>query len=268
MRYCYIADDGSQAPTLRLNPGDLLILSLKNQLSLPGVGMMMNPAAAQPKSCSVGAMDASSTNLHFHGLAIPPKCHQDETVTTLIPSSSAPFEYRFQVPLTAPPGLYWYHPHVHGFSEEQVLGGASGALIVEGIDHANKLVAGLPERILVIRDQKVSSSKPDPNKPGKDLSVNFVPVLYPESKPATIQMRPSEREFWRVLNASADTYLDLKVVFNDAPQFMGVVALDGVPIGYADGGSHRILWESHVFLPPGGARSSFSTARPKGFGQP
>ncbi len=78
-------------------------------------------------------------------------------------------------------------------------------------------------------------------------------------------MHPSEREFWRVLNASADTYLDLKVVFNDAPQFLGVVALDGVPIGYADGGSrNRILWESHVFLPPAGRAEFVLNGPPDG----
>src|SRR5271155_568073 len=32
-RYCYVSADGSQSPTLRLNPGDLLILNLKNGLS-------------------------------------------------------------------------------------------------------------------------------------------------------------------------------------------------------------------------------------------
>ncbi|HUN89789.1 MAG TPA: hypothetical protein VMU28_13405 [Terriglobales bacterium] len=28
----------------------------------------------------------------------------------------------------------WYHPHIHGFSKLEVLGGTSGALIVEGIE--------------------------------------------------------------------------------------------------------------------------------------
>ncbi len=267
MRYCYIADGGGQAPTLRLSPGDLLILTLKNKISLSGSGIGIRHAMSQSASCSVSTsiMDPSSTNLHFHGLAIPPKCHQDETVTTLVPSSSAPFEYRFQVPQDAPPGLYWYHPHVHGFSEEQVLGGASGALIVEGIERANKLIAGLPERILVIRDQKIANSKPDPNRPGKDLSVNFVPVVYPDLKPAIIQTRASAREFWRVLNASADTYLDLKVVFNDKAQFLGVVGLDGIPIGFADGSArNRILWESHLSLPPAGRVEFVFNGPPEG----
>jgi FtsP/CotA-like multicopper oxidase with cupredoxin domain len=90
-------------------------------------------------------------------------------------------------------------------------------------------------------------------------------VVFPEFKPAVIQMHPSEREFWRVLNASADTYLDIKVVFDDAPQFLGVVALDGVPIGYADGSSRkRILWESHVFLSPAGRAEFVLNGPPAG----
>ena len=31
-RYCYVLPDGSQSPTLRMKPGDLLILKLKNDL--------------------------------------------------------------------------------------------------------------------------------------------------------------------------------------------------------------------------------------------
>src|SRR5580704_13925438 len=34
-RFCYVAGDGSESPTLRLHPGDLLILSLKNDLTDP-----------------------------------------------------------------------------------------------------------------------------------------------------------------------------------------------------------------------------------------
>ncbi len=85
MRYCYVAEDGSQSPTLRLSPGDLLVLTLKNDISLPATAMkhMVPPT----NSCSSGMdlMSASSTNLHFHGLAIPPKCHADETITTADP---------------------------------------------------------------------------------------------------------------------------------------------------------------------------------------
>jgi FtsP/CotA-like multicopper oxidase with cupredoxin domain len=252
MRYCYISNDGTETPTLRVHPGDQVILKLKNELT-PNSHAMAMPAGG----CAGGMMDASSTNLHFHGLSVPPVCHQDETVKTLVPAAST-FEYGFQIPKDEPPGLYWYHPHPHGFSEQQVLGGASGALIVEGIDQVNHTVKGLPERVLILRDQwvrgsKIDAKKPDPNKPGKDLSLNFVPVLYPEYVPAVIRMKPGERQFWRVLNASADTYIDLKVQPKTKPQFLGVIGLDGVPFGFADGSpADHIVWQSHILLPPAG----------------
>jgi FtsP/CotA-like multicopper oxidase with cupredoxin domain len=53
--------------------------------------------------------------------------------------------------------------------------------------------------------------------------------------PAVIAVKPLEREFWRVLNASADTYFDLQVLYRTGneltPQILDLVALDGAPIG-------------------------------------
>jgi hypothetical protein len=48
-------------------------------------------------------------------------------------------------------------------------------------------------------------------------------------------MKPGEREFWRVANASADTILDLQVVYVGVAQPLHVVAFDGVPTGSQDG---------------------------------
>ncbi|MEX6913292.1 multicopper oxidase domain-containing protein, partial [Pseudomonas aeruginosa] len=82
---------------------------------------------------------------------VPPVCHQDDVLKTSIQPDDAPFDYRLRIPDDAAPGLYWYHPHLHGFSKTQVLGGASGAIIIEGIERADPQLAGLPERVLVIR---------------------------------------------------------------------------------------------------------------------
>jgi FtsP/CotA-like multicopper oxidase with cupredoxin domain len=282
IRYCYLYKDGAQAPTLRLNPGDTLILSLENNSaaesssddpSPPPMQMQMGPA-----SCSKGKMTASSTNLHFHGLMIAPVCHQDDVLHTVVGPSGSPFEYRFQIPRGQPPGLYWYHPHLHGFTKVQVLGGASGALIINGIERVNPQLAGLPERVFIIRDQELlnpdaepttTDSAPHPvllrdaegdilntgtdgGKPAKDLSLNYVPVPYPDYQPSVIEMRPNERQFWRVLNASGITYADVQVVYDDSPQPLGVAALDGVPIDENGIGGHGILWKNHILLPPAG----------------
>jgi FtsP/CotA-like multicopper oxidase with cupredoxin domain len=283
-RFCYVYGDGSQSPTLRLNPGDLLILNLKNDLNDPEhASATTHHAHAHTKAdrpadpCASGAMSITSTNLHFHGLTVPAVCHQDDVLKTSIQPGDAPFEYRFRIPANQPPGLYWYHPHIHGFSKLQVLGGASGAMIIEGIERANKQVAGLPERVLVIRDQDLLNpnappSKSEPvlpknlidhdgdaanngtgfGKPAKDLSLNFVPVPYPDYPPAEIKMKPEERQLWRVLNASAITYLNLAVLFRRAPQQLGIVALDGVPLNTNGAAGDGITWADHIGVPPGG----------------
>lgn len=292
VRFCYLAADGTQSPTLRLHPGDWLMLTLKNELSDPlPVGASPHHAhgsagAAQSDPCTSGVMSVISTNLHFHGLTVPPVCHQDDVLKTSIQPGQPPFEYRFKIPDDEPPGLYWYHPHIHGFSTKQVLGGASGALIVEGLERANPDVAGLPERVLIIRDQDLLNpgappSKSEPvvpklfidrdgdsanngtgfGKPAKDLSVNFVPVPYPDYPPATLAIRPNERQLWRVLNASAITYLNLAVLFNRAPQRLGVVAIDGVPLHDSGGPAKAMVWPDHIGLPPG-ARTEFIVSGP------
>jgi FtsP/CotA-like multicopper oxidase with cupredoxin domain len=291
-RYCYVDANGNQSPNLRLRPGDLLILNLKNDLADAdggGVKHLHDHAGAGEKAdaCSGGPMTAKSTNLHFHGLTVPPVCHQDDVLKTLIGPGESPFEYRFRIPENQPPGLYWYHPHIHGFTKTQVLGGASGALIIEGIEAANKQVAGLPERVLVIRDQDLVNpsappSKSEPvlpkmlidrdgdaanngtgfGKPAKDLSINFVPVPYPNYPPAAIQLKPEERQLWRVLNASAITYLNLAVLFNRVPQRLGLVALDGVPLNENGTSGDFVSWQTHLGVPPG-ARVEFIVKGPR-----
>ena len=47
------------------------------------------------------------------------------------------------------PGLFWYHPHAHGFVNDQILGGLSGALIINGIERLFPVLQGLPERFLL-----------------------------------------------------------------------------------------------------------------------
>jgi FtsP/CotA-like multicopper oxidase with cupredoxin domain len=294
VRYCYVLADGSQSPTLRLSPGDLLILRLKNDLisyesNAPQHSHAQGGAAKPSDPCTSGVMSLTAANLHFHGTTLPPVCHQDEVLKTSIQPGDPPFEYRFRIPANEPPGLYWYHPHIHGFSKSQVLGGASGALVIEGIERANAEVAALPERVLVIRDQDLlnpdaAPSKSEPvvpkmlidrdgdsanngtgfGKPAKDLSINFVPVPYPDYPAALLRMKPGERQLWRVLNASAITYLNLALLFNRAPQQLGIVAMDGVPLNENGNPANALEWRDHIGVPPGSRVEFIVTGPPAG----
>ncbi len=288
--YCFQDAAGHESPNLRAHPGDLVVIHLKDALvdlskgAAPAAHAHQHTASEDP--CTSGMMSAVSTNLHFHGLTIPPVCHQDDVMKTSVQPGDKPFEYRFRIPDDEPPGLYWYHPHIHGFAKAQLLGGASGALIIEGIERAKKVLAGLPERVFILRDQDLLNpnappSKSEPvmgkflvdkdgdaantgtgfGKPAKDLSINYVPVPYPDYTPAVIEMRPGEKQLWRVLNASAITYLNLEVHIQHKAQPLGLVAMDGVPITHNDATGEAVWWQTHLGVPPG-ARVEFIVTGP------
>jgi FtsP/CotA-like multicopper oxidase with cupredoxin domain len=286
-RYCYITSTGLVSPNLRVNPGDTLLIHFYNQLPsgldpvMPDVmpsmhnmasvshgsahsmatGMQVtlhdttNAASTTSSPCDGGAMTASVSNLHFHGLNVSPTCHSDEVVDTLVQPGQE-FDYSVQIPANEPPGLYWYHPHPHGFSEGQVQGGATGAIIVEGIQQANTFLVGLPEQTQVVRDLLVPlSEQNDNNVPAWDLSLDNVPVSFPTYTPSVVPVTPSQQQLWRVLNSAADTILNLQYVIGGTAQVVKVVAIDGVPI---TGGS---VQESSLLLPPG-SRVEFVVTTP------
>jgi FtsP/CotA-like multicopper oxidase with cupredoxin domain len=278
MRYCYVDPHGNQAPTLRVQPGDTLVVALKNEISLPSAtaadgsrthDVMKHAASRKHDPCMGGEMNPAATNFHFHGLAIPPVCHEDETLKTLIEPGDPPFEYRVHIPKTQTPGLFWYHPHVHGFTEDQMLGGASGAIIVEGMERVVPRVSGLHERVLIVRDEKMpdasAAEKLNPKRPTKQISINNILVPYPKYPTPVIKMKPLERQFWRVLNASADTYLDLGIEYGGKRQSFGVVALDGVPLKYGEPGAENYAPQpTHIFLPPASRAEFVVTGPPPG----
>ncbi len=231
--YCFTTPDGTESPTLHVHPGDHLIVNVTNNLSAPVASGTLRMTTSAPDVCGSSSMGPDSVNMHFHGTNTSPVCHQDEVIHTLI-NSGETFTYNLKFPDDEPPGLYWYHPHVHGIAEAAVLGGASGAIVVDGLAKVQPAVAGLAQRIFVIRDQNVAG-KPAPGGPNDvpswDVTLNYVPIPYPNYPPAIVNIKPGEKQLWRVVNACADTQLDLQLQYDGKPQKLEVVGLDGVPVG-------------------------------------
>jgi FtsP/CotA-like multicopper oxidase with cupredoxin domain len=249
--YCFTTPDGTESPTLYVRPGDTLTVNVTNNLPKAAAASAMQMSTNAALVCGASTMDASSVNIHYHGTNTSPACHSDEVIHTLI-NSGQKFTYKIAFPTDEPPGLYWYHPHVHGIAEAAVQGGASGAIVVEGIENIQPDVAGLPERILIVRDQNVAGSPmPGGAVPSWDLSLNYVPIAYPALVPAVIHMRYGQKQLWRVSNSSADTILDLQVTFDGAPQSLLLTGLDGVPVDSQDGTRQgSLIPVTHLRLPP------------------
>jgi FtsP/CotA-like multicopper oxidase with cupredoxin domain len=261
--FCFVTDAGQESPTLHVNPGDRIVMTVTNMVPpVPGSGQI---TTSTDNVCGDATMTDTSVNVHFHGTNVAPTCHSDEVIRTLI-NSGETFTYVIHIPKNEPPGLYWYHPHIHGISSAAVTGGACGAIIVEGIENIQPAVAGLPQRVIVLRDQALvdgpgASYSPNQPVPFWDLSINYVPIVFPVEKAAVLKMQAGQKEFWRVVNATANSILDIQLKYDGVKQPLQVVAFDGVPTGSHDG-RHQgtIITENDILLPPAGRAEFIVTA--------
>ncbi|MEA2765564.1 MAG: hypothetical protein QOK07_1968, partial [Gemmatimonadaceae bacterium] len=178
-------------PTLRLHPGDTLRIRLTN-------------AMAQP------------TNLHTHGLTVSPRGNSDNVFLHVAPGQTRDYEIR--LPPDHPPGLYWYHPHPHGFSDMQVRNGMSGAIIVAGLLDPFPTLRHLRERLLLLKDLQIENGRVVHRDIGKNTIRTINGIVNP-----MILLRPGETELWRIGNIGADLYYSLTL---DGHHFQ-VVARDG-----------------------------------------
>jgi suppressor of ftsI len=187
-----MAYDGQYIPpTLRVRPGDTIRLRLTNALAQP-------------------------TNLHTHGLTVSPRGNSDNVFLDIAPGHTQDYEIR--LPANHPPGLYWYHPHPHGFSDMQVRNGMSGAIIVDGLLDPFPTLRHLRDRVLLFKDLQIEGGRVVHRDIGKNTIRTINGIVNP-----VIVLRPGETELWRLGNIGADLYYSLTL---DGHRFQ-VVARDG-----------------------------------------
>ena len=273
--FCFVTPDGLESPTLHVLPGDTLNITLNNKLPVvPGSASAEIAVAPDIWGCGWTDMNSSSVNMHFHGTNTRPICHSDQVIHTLVDAGDS-YTYHVNFPADEPPGLYWYHPHVHGISDFALQGGATGAIEVEGIEKIQRRVWGLPERVLIIRDQRTDlfgdqrthllargADAATLPLPSWDLTLNYVPIIFPAYVPAVMKVVPGRQEFWRVANTSADTIVDVELIYDGVAQPLEIAALDGVPTGSHDGTNVGSTFTvNHILLPAAG-RAEFIVTTP------
>ncbi len=180
-------------PLLRVRPGDLMRLTLVNRLNEP-------------------------TNLHFHGIQTSPLGNSDN-VHVSVPAGGS-FLYEVRIPQDQPPGLYWYHAHLHGNAMHQVTNGLTGSLIVEGIEEALRLPSKIAERVFTLKDVQYD----DVEDPVINDELHDLLQTINGSTFVTTAMHPGETQLWRFSNQSANLYFHLTV----RGHRFEIVAEDGV----------------------------------------
>jgi len=90
-----------------------------------------------------------------------------------------------------------------------------------------------------------------------ELTLNFAPATFPKTKSPVIQMKPGEKQFWRVANTTTQAFMSLQFMFGDAAQTLEVISRDGVPVN----GDTMV---TSIDLPPAGRAEFIVTGPPAG----
>jgi L-ascorbate oxidase len=283
------ADSVTAAPyggiRLQLSPGDHLRMRLINRLppvpadaeNAHGFDPMMNAMLA-----------ANPVNIHTHGLIVEPRkadradptwgddiyvlgypagklpsmVDSDETAT------DQPIQYDIYIPPNHPSGLFWFHPHVHGLSVNEISEGLSGLITIgspsDYLDFSGSHFSAPTPHYIVLKDMQVLASgevqdQEDaqfcaPTAASGEIRNGSCPGLDQSNNPddseglnysggrwffsVNGQVYPEigvdghSGQLWRFLNAGASRSYDLLLVDDQTqtPLTFQVVSLDGVSL--------------------------------------
>jgi FtsP/CotA-like multicopper oxidase with cupredoxin domain len=255
------------------------------------------------------------TNLHTHGLIVEPRQPDDKNdpfgdyifVVDLAPGVAPPtappahhkgdhsanftfeevfVDYRIPIPKGHPAGLFWFHPHIHGLSLNQVAGGLAGIITIGASNQFCDPVletckSGKPiVRDLILKDIQIAAnsqvrfqenpamcatpdaagqigsclgkgSTPGTTETGDDGRWEF--TINGQSFPE-IKVHP-DGDVWRIANASASASYNLGLFSDSAlqPLVFQVLAIDGVslvlPSGLTEAQASKLLGDKINVVP-------------------
>jgi L-ascorbate oxidase len=202
---------------LALQQGDTLKIRLVNRLPL------LDPAkVTHVTDPGQGNLFLNPTNLHTHGLVVQaraptlsdPTFGDDVFVDVFNPANGLPVpqtshqhgsikmdfvDYRIDIPANHPSGQFWFHPHVHGISLNQLSGGLSGIISIGkvGQDRCDDEACGsVPEgvtRHLILKDMQVLAAAAFQEN-GRTVHVSDGEVQYQEDPTFCAQYPASASE--------------------------------------------------------------------------
>lgn len=278
---------------LALQPGDTLKMRLVNQL--PKLDGGVDRAAYDP------LLLLNPTNIHTHGLivdarpntSIPPAVpnYGDFIFTSVFnPANGDPakanlsayntlhahgdvvkggiVDYTIAIPAQHPPGSYWFHPHMHGISVNQISAGLAGIITIGRADQyacgdyaCTLTVPDTMVRHLILKEMQIAAGAPqyqtdaalctgDPAAGEvRNGSCDGDLTLYPPNSKwyftvngqqfPNIPVSSADGEIWRLQNASASMTYDLALVDNASGSEIPVqiLSVDGVTVNVPAGTS-------------------------------
>ena len=262
---------------LQVNPGDTLKIHFVNELP-----MILDSSHSEEPGEEFLAQNP--TNIHTHGMLVSPGLPTPSAINPLFGDSvfvltfnsangtpditptshihgdvrTDTTDYQIKIPDSHPSGLYWFHPHAHGISLNQVTAGLSGIITVGQV---NDYLPGMPSNIatrhLILKDIQVNGdqSMNDEEDPDFCTSPSTVAGICNGDNDGKWyfsvngQLNPtitvnSAGQIWRITNASGSATYELQLTksVNGTPtsttgMAMQVLSIDGISVTPATGTS-------------------------------
>jgi FtsP/CotA-like multicopper oxidase with cupredoxin domain len=233
-------------PQWSVQSGDRLVIDYVN--ALPDIPFL-------PVGSTTPEMIPQPINLHTHGLTVSPAGNSDNVLLSIPPGRSN--RYTINIPDKQFHGLYWYHPHIHGITDDQVYSGLAGHIVVGRLDGDYRELNGLAMDPMMIRynvrragpkgeliDASPSNAKGTALRPRGQMIYTLNGAVAPRIKlnaadPA--HGTPPESQVWAFTNitGSASYILALEEVdradaknpsVRGRPLDFTVVSIDGTPM--------------------------------------
>ncbi len=262
---------------LQVNPGDTLKIHFVNELP-----MILDSSHSEEPGEEFLAQNP--TNIHTHGMLVAPGLPSPTAINPLFGDSvfvltfnsangtpditptshihgdvrTDTTDYQIKIPDSHPSGLYWFHPHAHGISLNQVTAGLSGIITVGSVnDYLRGMPGNIATRHLILKDIQVNGDQSVNDEEDPDFCTS----------PSTVagicngdnggkwyfsvngQLNPaitvnSAGQIWRITNASGSATYELQLTksVNGTPtsttgMAMQVLSIDGISVTPATGTS-------------------------------
>lgn len=165
------------------------------------------------------AIPGEETTVHWHGMPVP--ADQDGNPMDPVVSGARRL-YAFDLPSDSA-GPYWYHPHPHGRTAEQVYRGLAGVFLVK--PKTDPVPAAYGDTVLFFTDLRLGADGSIPENSIVDLMNGRVGdhILVNGQKNPTLEIGLGGKRRFRLFNASNARFLRLS--FGDAA--MTMIGSDG-----------------------------------------
>jgi bilirubin oxidase len=176
---------------------------------------------------------AQETTVHWHGLPVPPD-QDGNPMDPVAPGANRLYEFTLPV---GSAGTYWYHPHPHEFTAEQVFRGMAGLFIVRS--RTDPVPSAIEEKLLVVSDLRLAADGTIPPNSAMDWQNgregNYL-LVNGQNQPV-LSIDPGQSQRWRILNGTNARYLRLALTGHT----MTLIGTDGGLLGAPVPGLDEIL---------------------------